>query len=713
MERRTIKNTYHTDFPCFLDLVEEPALNFVFNSEPLPLYWSATDSDVWSPLRITSGTTRPQSQCKNGQLSSQACLNISSQPKLLALRYVDSTYGSQASSDVLSVDGSSCPRESARSPSVTSSSCAHLSDHLRLNLALSADTDESLACHLCPWVGNTPSEKRKHDARHRKAHKCEICNASFGTQNDLERHRKARHQKNPRCGPSERFKCFGRGCTNPDKLWPRRDNFKAHIQRKHKYQDEKELMRLSREWYERNKYICTEEETKVEETYKNGNNESTELDKVDDGFISRKRLKDETAFIAIPEETPKPTNNSPEPVASNPVDPVSNVKLPGVESVFNSSNNLQELDTVEEQAGALPSMRSLERGVALMEALALKKLEKQDSHVQQHRTIAETNVLSASQPTGLHRKPLVNLPSLQDFSENERVFLLNLVSDMKKHTARHEKRYGCTFTECFRVFGSKADWKRHENTQHFHSRSFRCFLLGENGNECAQLFFREEKYREHLMDSHAVVDTDQINDHVSKNQIGKNGQTQYWCGFCRQIRRLKAKGLDAWKERFDHIDSEHFRKGQRIGDWLPPSGHMVKRDLEIQRRETWKKRNAQLASDVHVETDSVLSGETFAKGERDQSEGVPCRENPADMSDDSSDFDSASEMADTFDDADSRNIRHSPLVYPEDSRKRKARDVTIYCCNCGDGPANGATNIHCANCGLAFCFSCKVETVAI
>lgn len=128
--------------------------------------------------------------------------------------------------------------------------------------------------------------------------------------------------------------------------------------------------------------------------------------------------------------------------------------------------------------------------------------------------------------------------------------------------------------------------------------------------------------------------------------------------------------------------------GQRIGDWLPPSGHIVKRDLEILQRESRKKTSSsvvghdnEVVSDVHSETDSSsLPVESLAKGGRDQGEGEKCHENPADMIG-SNDFDSTSEIADTFDDGDDN--RRLPSVSPEDSRKRKARDFSIYCvCIC-------------------------------
>lgn len=90
----------------------------------------------------------------------------------------------------------------------------------------------------------TSSSSRKHDARHRKDHRCgeDGCEARFGTRNDLERHRKSVHSKCPQCGPKETYKCFGRNCGHPEKVWPRLDNFKAHLRHKHSEEDEEQLL---------------------------------------------------------------------------------------------------------------------------------------------------------------------------------------------------------------------------------------------------------------------------------------------------------------------------------------------------------------------------------------------------------------------------------------------------------------------------------------
>lgn len=53
-------------------------------------------------------------------------------------------------------------------------------------------------------------------------------------------------------------------------------------------------------------------------------------------------------------------------------------------------------------------------------------------------------------------------------------------------------------------------------------------------------------------------------------KIGRNGQSGFWCGFCKRVVPLRSRGLEAWDERFDHIDDCHFKRGERIDEgWYP------------------------------------------------------------------------------------------------------------------------------------------------
>ncbi|KAL8733999.1 MAG: hypothetical protein Q9166_001760 [cf. Caloplaca sp. 2 TL-2023] len=148
--------------------------------------------------------------------------------------------------------------------------------------------------------------------------------------------------------------------------------------------------------------------------------------------------------------------------------------------------------------------------------------------------------------------------------------------DMKKHKKRHTRPYGCTFPGCSKKLGSKNDWKRHENTQHYQIETWRCHEFSDSSpiRQCASIFYRREQFQGHLRDKHQIHDDQHIQKQCKEHRIGRNGQGKFWCGFCRQIVELKTKGLDAWEERFGHIDNLHYKKGQTIYDWVPLDGHV-------------------------------------------------------------------------------------------------------------------------------------------
>jgi hypothetical protein len=140
---------------------------------------------------------------------------------------------------------------------------------------------------------------------------------------------------------------------------------------------------------------------------------------------------------------------------------------------------------------------------------------------------------------------------------------------------RHERPYGCTFLTCNEVFGSKDDWKRHENSRHFHLETWRCDQERPEGGACAKVCYRRQTFHDHLKKEHQGLDDDTIRKRLENCRIGRNCQARFWCGFCNKLIELKKKGLEAWTERFDHID-DHFmgRNGpaRRVNDWIPMDG---------------------------------------------------------------------------------------------------------------------------------------------
>ena len=156
--------------------------------------------------------------------------------------------------------------------------------------------------------------------------------------------------------------------------------------------------------------------------------------------------------------------------------------------------------------------------------------------------------------------------------------------DLKKHEKRHSRPWGCTNPTCARTFGSKNDWKRHENSQHYQLETWRCHEASATSKigQCAKIFFRRDPFQAHLRREHSVRDDEYVREQSRRRRVGRNFQNGFWCGFCKAIVRLQTKGLEAWDERFNHIDDAHFKRGQCIDDWYPmdrdlPKGRLLRR----------------------------------------------------------------------------------------------------------------------------------------
>lgn len=131
--------------------------------------------------------------------------------------------------------------------------------------------------------------------------------------------------------------------------------------------------------------------------------------------------------------------------------------------------------------------------------------------------------------------------------------------ELKKHLKRHEKPYACTFYSCDRRFGSKNDWKRHENSQHYQLEIWRCAEVTGHGttHACGKVYHRRESLRAHLEKDHQMKDSIVIERKLADCRHGRNFESRFWCGFC--VKTIEPTGCDgpAHSERFDHID-DHF-----------------------------------------------------------------------------------------------------------------------------------------------------------
>lgn len=105
-------------------------------------------------------------------------------------------------------------------------------------------------------------------------------------------------------------------------------------------------------------------------------------------------------------------------------------------------------------------------------------------------------------------------------------FLLERTGSARGNTNRSLRYYGCIFIGCSETFDNKNDWKRHENSQHFHLEMWRC---DEGKPEADEL--PPADFREHLKKALQFVPQ------------WSHGQGRFWYGFCTKLIDLTAK---AW-----------------------------------------------------------------------------------------------------------------------------------------------------------------------
>lgn len=69
---------------------------------------------------------------------------------------------------------------------------------------------------------------------------CKRAGQGFSTINDLDRHKKSVHRIG--ISISKSYRCAASECTNKEKIWPRLDNFRQHVERMHKDHDLSDLL---------------------------------------------------------------------------------------------------------------------------------------------------------------------------------------------------------------------------------------------------------------------------------------------------------------------------------------------------------------------------------------------------------------------------------------------------------------------------------------
>ncbi|KAE8452107.1 hypothetical protein EG329_001574 [Mollisiaceae sp. DMI_Dod_QoI] len=146
----------------------------------------------------------------------------------------------------------------------------------------------------------------------------------------------------------------------------------------------------------------------------------------------------------------------------------------------------------------------------------------------------------------------------------------------------HERPYGCTFLSCNKIFSSKKKWRRHENSQHFHLEIWRCCEVKPDLTKCIKVCYKRTTFEEHLKNDHNISEERTIKTTADDNRLGRNCQVRFWCGFCDKCIDQKSKGLEAWTERFDHLENHFIGRGipkQNIRELISVDSNKSKGDL--------------------------------------------------------------------------------------------------------------------------------------
>lgn len=176
---------------------------------------------------------------------------------------------------------------------------------------------------------------------------------------------------------------------------------------------------------------------------------------------------------------------------------------------------------------------------------------------------------------------------------------------------RHTRPYGCTFPGCSKRFGSRNDWKRHENSQHFLQEMWRCEKKRQDGTKCGKLVHNEDIFAHHLERKHGIpIKSDQSETDCKSMHLGREGHHHFWCGFCDGLIKQPNNGQQgAWDVRFKHIGDHFDKENKHIENWIDVEENK-KKGLITERDRKKKKlryRNGRFDDDSDLGEDGIPS----------------------------------------------------------------------------------------------------------
>jgi hypothetical protein len=489
---------------------------------------------------------------------------------------------------------------------------------------------------------------------------CKRGGKGFSTTNDLDRHKKSVHGIGVTYSKS--YRCAADGCQNKHKVWPRLDNFKQHIDRMHKEEDQFGLLKRQvvpmrplqnfpdtyrSEFFPQDSQTSAQLVAVVDPSHLlAGMDSQSALATVD---ASGNSLSASMQGYAYPQHMSISGQSLSGPSQVSPTTQTSDTSfsqtaMSSFGLISNSSTTALSFPQPDTTATGRASDRKyssrlsttgrvakptavrgpkLSAGTVLGLCLSSAPQTKSEQQKQQldidklsRARLQEIlrRVLDSQQhdddSTGIEARSAVqrqakhprspersaiqsSTSSVQQRCPMDDCSFMGRTCDLNKHLKRHVRPYGCTYPKCFKKFGAKSDWKRHENSQHFQQEVFRCDLL-DSDKTCGQHYHRAAQFRNHLKHEHKPVSTDEMQIIVDRCKIGKNCQGQYWCGFCCKIKALKTRRNHAWDERFDHI-AHHFEKDdpkKHIDDWICVEENRTKKELKEEMKGDETEKNA-------------------------------------------------------------------------------------------------------------------------
>jgi len=193
---------------------------------------------------------------------------------------------------------------------------------------------------------------------------------------------------------------------------------------------------------------------------------------------------------------------------------------------------------------------------------------------------------------------------------------------------RHTRPYACVWPECWKRFGSKNDWIRHERGQHFQDKFWLCHCPDDSARfgRCSKHFRRLEAFEAHLRREHDLQEHE-WKDTIDESTIGFQGQPRFWCGFCKKNcwRGLslvtKFDGKNPLDDRFNHIN-EHFQEGKQAEEWVHWETLQTKREMaETQAQNEKNGSTRQQARSVGVPNVVITDENTVPNKKRKSFEG--------------------------------------------------------------------------------------------